>query len=708
MRVGIDGRAFTSPAAGVRRYLEGLVPALLALDAPPHIIALGGAAAAIPAGLAHIDEPPHPPGNAGWTLVGLPRAAARARVDVIHAPAYTAPFWAGVPVVLTIHDVSYERHPQWYPYHRDRLRRAYLPAQRALGGAHPHRLGILRLRDQRRLRRRGGAHHRGAARRVGAFHPDSGSLPADLPPGVAAPFVLHVGDLHERRNLALVLDAVLAARRQFGALPALSALSLVLAGVDRGVADGLCAIADDAGAGDAVVRLGPVSEDLLQTLYRRATALVYPSRYEGFGLPVLEAMASGTPVIASRAGSIPEVLGDAGILLDPDDTNGWTAAIARVANDAAVRDRMTTDGLARAASFTWERTARITNAVYAGRRGWHERAAGRVDRHRHLERLQLLDACLRGLAAQQGVEAETVLVDNGSTDGTAEHVGRHFPWVRVVALADNRGFAGGQQRRGAPGARPVGGAAEQRHGAPSRGWLRALLDGVDEQAGFALATSRIVYMHDPGVIDSAGDGMLRWGGAFKHHHGAPAAEAASSREVFGVCGAACLMPSAVFEELRRIRRGLLRVARGRRLVVPRATARLPVPLRGAGGRAASRERDARPHERVHGVSRPAQSRVGLLQEHARAAAGADAGRTHPLQRRRRRVLRPHRPGDAVRPRQAGGAGRPARRPAQARGRAARAARRRRGDRPQLERRWLSTKLREKRFDVGGVGGRWTR
>lgn len=366
MRVGIDGRAFTSPAAGVRRYLEGLVPALLALDAPPHIIALGGAAAAIPAGLAHIGEPPHPPGNAGWTLVGLPRAAARARVDVIHAPAYTAPFWAGVPVVLTIHDVSYERQPQWYPYHRDRLRRAYY-RRSARSAAHILTDSEFSASEIRAAYGVAAAGITAAPLGVSArFHPDSGSLPADLPPGIAAPFVLHVGDLHERRNLPLVLDAVLAARRQFGALPALSALSLVLAGIDRGVADGLCAIADDAGAGDAVVRLGPVSEDLLHTLYRRATALVYPSRYEGFGLPVLEAMASGTPVIASRAGSIPEVLGAAGILLDPDDTNGWTAAIARVANDAAVRDRMTTDGLTRAASFTWERTARITNAVYAG------------------------------------------------------------------------------------------------------------------------------------------------------------------------------------------------------------------------------------------------------------------------------------------------------------------------------------------------------
>src|SRR5829696_5489418 len=109
----------------MRRYLEGLVPALLTLDDAPELVSLGGDARAIPPGVSHLDEPPHPPTNAGWILVGLPRAAARARVDVMHAPAYTAPFWASVPVVVTVHDVSYERHPQWYPYRRDWLRRAF-------------------------------------------------------------------------------------------------------------------------------------------------------------------------------------------------------------------------------------------------------------------------------------------------------------------------------------------------------------------------------------------------------------------------------------------------------------------------------------------------------------------------------------------------------------------------------------------------------
>jgi alpha-1,3-rhamnosyl/mannosyltransferase len=361
LRVGIDGRSFTSAAAGVRRYVKALVPALLSLDDAPELVALGGDARAIPAGVGHIHEPPHPPTNAGWSLVGLPRAAARARVDLIHAPAYTAPFWAPAPVVVTIHDVSYERHPEWYPYRRDWLRRAFY---RRSARSATHILTDSVFSAGEIAAAYGIPRDRITVATLGvseAFARADRQLPCELPAAVTSPFLLHVGDLHERRNLAVAVEAVLEARRHFGALPT---LSLVLAGMDAGIGDSLCALAAGADAPDAVVRLGPVEESLLHSLYSCATALVYPSRYEGFGLPLVEAMATGTPVIASRAASIPEVLGDAGILLDPDDTRGWTEAIMAVVNDEALRARMSAAGLSRATSFTWARTARTTLDVY--------------------------------------------------------------------------------------------------------------------------------------------------------------------------------------------------------------------------------------------------------------------------------------------------------------------------------------------------------
>jgi len=161
---------------------------------------------------------------------------------------------------------------------------------------------------------------------------------------------------------------------------------------------------------------------------------------------------------------------------------------------------------------------------------------------------QHLETCLSAVEAQQDVSVETILVDNGSTDGTAEHVRTRYPWVKLVTLAENRGFAGGNNA-GVREARGRFVAFLNNDTSADPRWLRALMSGVDEANGFALVTSRIVYMHDPDTIDSAGDGVLRWGGAFKRHHGEPASAAAVTQEVFGVCGAACMMPRAVFEEV---------------------------------------------------------------------------------------------------------------------------------------------------------------
>ena len=160
----------------------------------------------------------------------------------------------------------------------------------------------------------------------------------------------------------MLVDAVLGARRhRDGSCPA---LSLVLAGVDRGVGDALRGIAERSGAANAVVQLGSVREEQLRTLYAGAIALMYPSLYEGFGLPLVEAMACGVPVIASHAASMPEVLGDAGILLDPADRQAWTNAIVDVASSDQMRARLRAAGLRRSTEFTWARTARLTLGAY--------------------------------------------------------------------------------------------------------------------------------------------------------------------------------------------------------------------------------------------------------------------------------------------------------------------------------------------------------
>ena len=182
-------------------------------------MALGGARDAVPAGVAYVEEPWHPPTNLGWSAVGLPRAAARARVDVIHAPAYTAPLWSSVPVVLTIHDVSYERHPEWYPYQRDGLRRVFY-RRSARTAAHV-------LTDSEFSAGEIAAAYQIPRERitVAPLGVSDHFAPADrhdedaLPAGLTTPFLLHVGDLHERRNLPLIVHAMLEAQRRPGMPP---------------------------------------------------------------------------------------------------------------------------------------------------------------------------------------------------------------------------------------------------------------------------------------------------------------------------------------------------------------------------------------------------------------------------------------------------------------------------------------------------------
>jgi GT2 family glycosyltransferase len=159
-----------------------------------------------------------------------------------------------------------------------------------------------------------------------------------------------------------------------------------------------------------------------------------------------------------------------------------------------------------------------------------------------------LDDCLSAVAAQDGVRCETILVDNASGDGTVDYVRKRFPSVRVVPLPENRGFAAGNNA-GAHEARAPLLAFLNNDTIAAPEWLRTLRAGLEPTSGFALVTSRIVYMHDPQVIDSAGDGYLRSGGAFKRFHGMRASDASQPAEVFGVCGAACMMPKAVFNEL---------------------------------------------------------------------------------------------------------------------------------------------------------------
>jgi N-acetylglucosaminyl-diphospho-decaprenol L-rhamnosyltransferase len=162
---------------------------------------------------------------------------------------------------------------------------------------------------------------------------------------------------------------------------------------------------------------------------------------------------------------------------------------------------------------------------------------------------QWLSGCLGALAAQSGAPPfETILFDNGSTDGSAAEVRASWPGVRVVESVTNLGFAGGNNA----GAREARGAwlvFLNNDTVPEPDWLARLQAEAEAHPECALITSRLVFLHDPSIVDSAGDGYLRAGGAFKHGHGAPAQDFASSREVFGVCGGAFMIRREAFDAL---------------------------------------------------------------------------------------------------------------------------------------------------------------
>lgn len=285
-----------------------------------------------------------------WHRLRRPRV--RLPVDVIHAPSLAIPPTATTPLVVTVHDVAFLREPDAF------TKRGLAFHERGLELAHEHARAIVTAsrfaRDE--LVRVGFERERIflAPHGVAVGHPEPDTVIDDrvVRAGLTGPYVLAVGTVEPRKGLDILAQAMTRVRRD------LPDLTLAIVGPDGWLAvDGLDV--------DGVVRLGTVDERTLDALYRRATLCAVPSRYEGFGLPALEAMARGCPVVASNATSLPEVVGGAGVLVPVGDISGWSHAIAEVATDPEARRAMARAGRERSVGFSWRGSAHAHAAAYA-------------------------------------------------------------------------------------------------------------------------------------------------------------------------------------------------------------------------------------------------------------------------------------------------------------------------------------------------------
>ncbi len=371
MRIAIDYTAAARQGAGIGRYARELITALLHA-APTHTFTLMAATAGLgqrwrreQAHLRAIQPDPHRlrlreiPLTDDWMArlwqrlhLPLPAELVTGPADYFYSPDFVLPpLRRRTRALLTVHDLSFLRYPETFTpalrrYLETAVPRSVARADHILADSEATRQDLITLLHA-------------PPDRVSVLY--SGVAPRFSPEPTfdernylqekydldTAPYILAVGTVQPRKNYLNLMQACdpLAARRP---------LALVIVGRPAWLSEPILAAAAER---PYVRQLGFVDDGDLPALYRQATLLAFPSLYEGFGLPPLEAMACGTPTVSSDVSSIPEVIGDAGLLVPPEDVAGWSAALERLLDDPLLRQQLRRAGLARAAEFTWEAAA---------------------------------------------------------------------------------------------------------------------------------------------------------------------------------------------------------------------------------------------------------------------------------------------------------------------------------------------------------------
>lgn len=365
MRLGFDLTPLCNPPTGVGMYTAQLyahLPAVWPGDiralAHRHQIWHNGSPPEVSVDVA----PPWPMNKTLWMQTVLPWQLAKERITLAHFTNSVAPLRAPCPFVITVHDMSLWLYPQFHYSRRLIAMRPLIPlvarrAQAVIAVSHSARadiLHILRLPPER-------VHviYEAPAPQFRPLPPGPWARRVRRRYGLPEHYILYVGTIEPRKNLVRLLHAFLRLREEHG-LPH----ALFLVG-QRGWKDGdIFATMTRLGLERAVRYLGYVPQDDLVALYNLADVFVFPSLYEGFGLPVVEAMACGTPVVTSNRGALAEITGDAAEHVDPTSVESIAAGMARVLLDEDRAQDLRARGQARARRFTWEQTAHQTAALY--------------------------------------------------------------------------------------------------------------------------------------------------------------------------------------------------------------------------------------------------------------------------------------------------------------------------------------------------------
>ncbi len=380
MRVGIDASALPSRPVGAGNYIIQLIRAIarhkVINDSIPDSNQLDGLEFVIfvqrsRLELLNVEETPNlhlivlpnisPSMRLLWEQISLPRLAKSHQVDLLHSLHYTMPLAYRGRIVVTFHDMTFFL----FPHHHTLLKRYIFRFFIRTSSRH----AVALIADSESTRQ-------DAIRLVGVrpdkiftaqlgvtqeFRPirDNAILQhARQKYHLPEHFLLYVGMIEPRKNLPTLLQAYATIADQ------MPDHRLVVVGPKGWMVENILQQTGRLNISDKVHFTGYVERADLPGIYNMADVFIYPSVYEGFGLPVLEAMACGTPVITSNVSSMPEIVGDAGVLLTPNDSQALAQALLELINDPVYRQRLSTKGLERAAAFTWDRTAEKTVAVY--------------------------------------------------------------------------------------------------------------------------------------------------------------------------------------------------------------------------------------------------------------------------------------------------------------------------------------------------------